>query len=29
MEFDFAIPASKDGEDDTRVFSFFIGLPFL
>jgi len=28
MEFDFAIPVSKDSEDDTRVFSFFIGLPF-
>jgi len=29
MEFDFAVPVSKDGDDDTRVFSFFIGLPFL
>lgn len=29
MEFDLAVPISKDGEDDTRVFSFFIGLPFL
>jgi len=29
MEFDFAIPVSKDGDDDTRIFSFFIGLPFL
>jgi len=29
MEFDFALPVSKDGDDDTRIFSFFIGLPFL
>lgn len=29
MEFDFAFPVSKNGEDDTRWFSFFIGLPFL
>jgi len=28
MEFDFAIPASSNSEDDERVFSFFIGLPF-
>lgn len=28
MEFDFALPVSKDSEDDTRWFSFFIGLPF-
>lgn len=28
MEFDLAIPVSKDGDDDERVFSFFIGLPF-
>lgn len=28
MEFDLAIPVSKDGDDDTRIFSFFIGLPF-
>jgi outer membrane protein insertion porin family len=28
MEFDFAIPVSKDGDDDQRVFSFYIGLPF-
>ncbi len=29
MEFDLALPVAKDGEDDTRIFSFFIGLPFL
>lgn len=29
MEFDFALPVAKDSEDDTRFFSFFIGLPFL
>lgn len=28
MEFDLAIPISKNGDDDTRLFSFFIGLPF-
>jgi outer membrane protein insertion porin family len=28
MEFDFAIPVSSDDEDDERIFSFFIGLPF-
>jgi outer membrane protein insertion porin family len=28
MEFDLAVPISKDSEDDTRIFSFFIGLPF-
>ena len=29
MEFDLAAPLSKDGDDDTQWFSFFIGLPFL
>ena len=29
MEFDLAYPIAKDDEDDTRIFSFFIGLPFL
>lgn len=28
MEFDLALPVSKDSEDDTRIFSFFVGLPF-
>ena len=28
MEFDLAYPISEDDEDNTRVFSFFIGLPF-
>ncbi|UCD30461.1 MAG: BamA/TamA family outer membrane protein, partial [Planctomycetota bacterium] len=28
MEFDFALPVSKDGDDDQRIFSFYIGLPF-
>ena len=28
MEFDLALPVSKGGDDDERVFSFFIGLPF-
>ncbi len=28
MEFDIAFPISKNGEDDTRFFSFFVGLPF-
>ena len=28
MEFDLALPVSKKGDDDTRVFSFFVGLPF-
>ena len=28
MEFDLAFPISKDSEDDTRVFNFYIGLPF-
>ncbi|MGQ9650038.1 MAG: outer membrane protein assembly factor BamA [Phycisphaerae bacterium] len=28
MEFDLAWPVIKDSEDDTRVFNFFIGLPF-
>jgi outer membrane protein assembly complex protein YaeT len=29
MEFDLAFPVAKDGDDNTRAFSFFIGLPFL
>ncbi|HSW46720.1 MAG TPA: BamA/TamA family outer membrane protein, partial [Phycisphaerae bacterium] len=29
MEFDLAYPLAKEDDDDTRVFSFFIGLPFL
>jgi outer membrane protein insertion porin family len=29
MEFDVAWPVAKDSEDDTRWFSFFVGLPFL
>ncbi len=29
MEFDLAYPLAKDDDDDTRIFSFFIGLPFL
>ncbi|HOW69246.1 MAG TPA: outer membrane protein assembly factor BamA [Phycisphaerae bacterium] len=29
MEFDVAFPVAKSDEDDTRWFSFFIGLPFL
>jgi len=29
MEFDLAFPVSKSGDDDERIFSFFIGLPFL
>lgn len=28
MEFDFAAPISKNEDDDTQIFSFFIGLPF-
>lgn len=28
MEFDLAWPVTKDSEDDTRVFTFFIGFPF-
>lgn len=28
MEFDLAAPISKGGDDDTQIFSFFIGLPF-
>ncbi len=28
MEFDLAFPVAKDSEDDTRIFSFFVGLPF-
>ena len=28
MEFDLAAPIAKDGDDDTQIFSFFIGLPF-
>ncbi len=28
MEFDLAFPVSKNGDDDERIFSFFIGLPF-
>lgn len=28
MEFDLAWPVSKDGDDNTRVFSFFVGVPF-
>lgn len=28
MEFDFAIPISEDDDDNTRFFSFYIGLPF-
>ena len=28
MEFDLALPISEADEDDERVFSFFIGLPF-
>ena len=28
MEFDLAWPVVKESGDDTRVFSFFIGLPF-
>jgi len=28
MEFDLAIPLSKDSDDNERIFSFFIGLPF-
>jgi outer membrane protein insertion porin family len=28
MEFDFALPVVDEEEDDTRAFSFFIGLPF-
>jgi len=28
MEFDLALPISKDSDDDERVFSFYIGLPF-
>jgi outer membrane protein insertion porin family len=28
MEFDLAYPFVKDGDDDTRVFSFYVGLPF-
>lgn len=28
MEFDLAFPISSNDEDDTRYFSFFIGLPF-
>lgn len=29
MEFDFAVPISSGENDDERIFSFFIGLPFL
>ena len=29
MEFDLAYPLAKEDGDDTRIFSFFIGLPFL
>jgi outer membrane protein insertion porin family len=28
MEFDLAIPVSKAGDDNVRVFSFFVGMPF-
>jgi outer membrane protein insertion porin family len=28
MEFDFALPVSKDEDDDTQVFSFFVGATF-
>ena len=28
MEFDLAFPVAKSGEDDERIFSFFVGLPF-
>lgn len=28
MEFDLGFPISKDGDDDTQIFSFYIGLPF-
>jgi outer membrane protein insertion porin family len=28
MEFDFAIPVMKNDEDKTRIFSFYVGLPF-
>ena len=28
MEFDIAVPVSSEEDDDERVFSFFIGLPF-
>lgn len=28
MEFDVAYPFAKDDDDDTQVFSFYIGLPF-
>jgi outer membrane protein insertion porin family len=27
MEFDVGIPVAKDSEDNTRIFSFFVGLP--
>jgi outer membrane protein insertion porin family len=29
MEFDLAYPISREDEDNERIFSFFIGLPFL
>jgi outer membrane protein insertion porin family len=29
MEFDVAFPVAKEDEDNERIFSFFIGLPFL
>lgn len=29
MEFDLALPVSRDNDDNERIFSFFIGLPFL
>lgn len=28
MEFDLAAPLTKEDEDDTRIFSFYIGFPF-
>lgn len=29
MEFDLAFPIAKEDEDNERIFSFFVGLPFL
>jgi outer membrane protein insertion porin family len=29
MEFDVALPVAREDEDNDRIFSFFVGLPFL
>ena len=28
VSLDFAVPITKDGDDDTQIFSFFLGMTF-